>query len=86
MIRSGKTVAEALESCVPMKEAMESIQKAIDAEKEERKQTEGEAEERPRPAELDPDDMPTHEEAVNEELNKICHGPHIYKGHTLTHI
>ena len=86
MIRAGKTVAEALESCVPMKEAMEYVQKAIDAEKEERKQTEGEAEERPRPAELDPDDMPTHEEEVNEELNKICHGPHIYKGHTLTHI
>ena len=93
MIRAGKTVAEALESCVPMKEAMEDIQKAIDAEKEERKQTEGEAEERPRPAELDPDDMPTHEEEVNEELNKICHGPHIYNIgqcviclHTLTHI
>ena len=87
MIRAGKTVAEALEYCVPMKEAMEYVQKAIDAEKEERKQTEGEAEERPRPAELvDPDDMPTHEESVNEELNKICHGPHIYKGHILTHI
>ena len=42
MVRAGKTVAEALESCVPMKEAMEDIQKAIDAEKEERKQTEGE--------------------------------------------
>ena len=87
MIRAGKTVAEALEYCVPMKEAMEYVQKAVDAENGERKQTEGEAEERPRPAELvDPDDMPTHEEAVNEELNKICHGPHIYKGHILTHI